>query len=57
LNAAVNVVRSVASKEAKSANPESSCRLINISKMNWPFVRPSGRNSVSKRRVSARAAR
>jgi hypothetical protein len=56
LSAAVKVVRSMASSEATGPMPGGSGRFNDISKENWPFVSPTGRNSSSKYLASARAA-
>jgi hypothetical protein len=56
-NAAVNVVRSIASKDATSAIAGGSGRFSDISNENCPFVRFSDRSASSKRRAKARAAR
>ena len=55
--AAVNVVRSIASKDATAPIVGASGRFKDIINENCPLVRPSGRSAVSKRRASARAAR
>ena len=55
--AAVNVVRSIASNEATDPMVGALGRFKDINSENCPFVRPSGRSAVSKRRASARAAR
>lgn len=57
LSAAVKVVRSMASSDATDAMSGGSGRFSDISRENWPFVRPNGRNASSKRRARARAAR
>lgn len=57
LRAAVNVVRSIASNDATDPIVGASGRFNDIISENCPFVRPSGRSAVSKRRASARAAR
>jgi hypothetical protein len=56
-NAAVNVVRSIASKEATSAIAGGARRFSDMSNENCPFVRSSRRSAASNRRASARAAR
>ena len=55
--AAVKVVRSIASNDATAPIVGASGRFKDIIRENWPFVRPSGRSALSKRRASARAAR
>jgi hypothetical protein len=54
---AVSVVRSMASNAATLPMPGGLGRLSDISRENWPFVRPKGRSASSKRRATARAAR
>jgi hypothetical protein len=56
-NAAVNVVRSIVSKDATAAIAGGSGRFSDISNENCPFVRSSDRSASSKRRARARAAR
>jgi hypothetical protein len=56
-NAAVNVVRSIASREATGPMDGGSGRLRDINNENCPFVRPNGRNASSNRRARERAAR
>ena len=57
LRAAVKVVRSIASNDATDPIVAASGRFNDIISENCPFVRPRGRNAVSKRRASVRAAR
>ncbi len=57
LRAAVNVVRSIARRDATAAIPGASGRFRDIISENCPLVRPSGRRASSKRRASALAAR
>ena len=57
LRAAVKVVRSIASNDATAPIAGASGRFNDIIIENCPFVRPSGRSAVSKRRARARAAR
>jgi hypothetical protein len=56
-NAAVSVVRSIASKDATGPMGGGSGRFRDIKSENCPFVSPNGRNTSSKRRANARAAR
>jgi hypothetical protein len=56
-NAAVNVVRSIASKDDTAAIAGGSGRFSDIINENCPFVSPSDRSASSKRRARARAAR
>ena len=55
--AAVKVVRSIASSDATAPIVGASGRFKDIIRENCPFVIPSGRNALSKRRARARAAR
>jgi hypothetical protein len=57
LRAAVNVVRSIPSKEATVPMSGGLGRFKDIISENWPLVSPIGRNASSKRRASALAAR
>ncbi len=56
-NAAVNVVRSMASSDATGPIEGGSGRFSDISSENCPFVSPCGRSASSNRRPRARAAR
>ena len=56
-NAAVNVVRSIASREATGPIGGGMGRLSDIKRENCPLVSPNGRNASSNRRASERAAR
>jgi len=56
-SAAVRVVRSIASNDATAPIVGASGRFKDIISENCPFVRPSGRSTLSKCRASARAAR
>ena len=57
LRAAVNVVRSIARKDATAPIAGASGRFKDIINENCPLVRPRGRSALSKCRASARAAR
>jgi len=56
-NAAVNVVRSIASKDATAAIAGGFGWFSDIINENCPFVSPSDRSASSKCRAKARAAR
>ena len=56
-NAAVSVVRSMASRAATGPTGGGSGRFSAISSENCPLVRPKGRSTSSNRRAKARAAR
>jgi hypothetical protein len=56
-NAAVNVVRSMASREATGPIGGGTGRLRDIKSENCPFVRSNGRSASSNRRAKLRAAR
>jgi ATP phosphoribosyltransferase len=54
---AVSVVRSMASSDATDPIEGGFGRFKDISRENWPLVKPTGLSTMSKRRASARAAR
>ena len=57
LSAAVNVVRSIASREATGPIGGGSGRFSDMRRENCPLVRSNGRSTSSKRRARTRAAR